>query len=378
MKITDVEAWLFHRPLAEPFYPSWITGYASTMNSAVIYRLHTDEGIDGICGGVAFADEAKGPVNLMRVYMSGLDVYDDAAEIYSRLRSANRTLGIRAWFLEAGFWDIRGKAENKSVAELLGAKRNKIPAYASTGQVRDPDDAAKHALGVLERGFKGIKIRTRHATVEEDLAMVRAVREAIGDDIVLMCDANQAWRVDVFGKGPVWDLERATATARGMEEFGVAWLEEPLDMYDFDGYAELRKRTSTPIAAGELHGEPSLVELQMNAGAVDIVQPDLVFTGGVTGVWDLVQKSHARGMKYAPHCWTNGLGLAANLQVATAAPNCDWLEFPYDPPGWTPEGRDGMLSTPIEVDSEGFVAARGPGLGVELDEDALKTYGMPI
>ncbi|MGH2812809.1 MAG: mandelate racemase/muconate lactonizing enzyme family protein, partial [Actinomycetota bacterium] len=336
MKVVDLEAWLFHRPLDAPFQPSWVPGYTSTTNSAVIYRLRTDEGLEGIAGGVAFADEARGPVNLLRAYLLGLDL-EDIEEVHSRLKTASRTLGIRAWFVEVAFWDLRGKAEGRSIGQLLGAERDRVRAYASTGELRSPGLAAEHAREVLERGFPGIKIRTRHATVEEDLEMVEAVRETIGDGIALMCDANQAWRVDTFAKGPLWDLDRAAEAARGMEEFGVVWLEEPLDMYDLAGYAELRRRTATPIAAGELHGDPGLVELLMEAEGVDVVQPDLVFTGGVTGVWGLVQKAHSRGLSFAPHAWSNGLGLAANLQVAAAAPNCDWLEFPYDPPGWVPE-----------------------------------------
>lgn len=378
MKITEVEAWLFHFPLSSPFQPSWIPGYTSTMSSAVIYRLRTDEGLEGISGGVAFADEGKGPVNLLRAYLLGLDV-DDIEEVHSRLVTANRTLGIRAWFVESAFWDLKGKAEGRSVAALLGAKRDRIRAYASTGQLRDPEEAAEHAVAVLEEGFKGIKIRPRHNEVERDIAMVRAVREAIGEEIALMCDGNQAWRVDTFAKGPVWDLERAATVAKAMEEFGVAWLEEPLDMYDLDSYAELRRRTKTPIAAGELHGDPGLVRLLMDAGGVDIVQPDLVFTGGVTGALALARDAAERGLAFSPHTWTNGLGLIQNLHVALAAPNCEWLEYPFDPPGWVPEARDAMLTEPILPDSEGYVRLpEGPGLGVTLDEEKLKTYGTPV
>lgn len=378
MKITDLDAWIFHFPLPAPFQPSWIPGYTSMNNSAVIYRLRTDEGIDGIAGGIAFADEAKGPVNLLRAYLIGLDVLD-VEEVHRRLTTANRVLGVRAWFVETAFWDIRGKAEGKTIAELLGSSETIIRAYASTGQLRSPSEAADHAASVLKEGFAGIKIRTRHETIEDDIAMVKAVREEIGDDIALMCDANQGWRVDTFAPGPVWDIERATKAAQAMEKFDVVWLEEPLDMYDLDGYAELRKRTKTPIAAGELHGDPGLVRLLMAADGVDIVQPDLTFTGGITGAWSLVSESVERGLRFTPHTWTNGLGLAANLQVAVAAPNCDWLEFPFDPPGWVPEARDAMLTQPFEIDARGHVSLPdAPGLGVTLDEEKLKNFGMPL
>lgn len=378
MGVTEIEAWLFHYPLSAPFFPSWVPGYPSMNNSAVIYKLKTSEGIEGIAGGVAFADEAKGPVNLLGLYLSGLEI-DAIDQAQARLSAANRTLGIRAWFIETAFWDLKGKVAGKSIAQLLGGTRSKLRAYCSTGQLREPDAAAELASTIVAEGFKGIKIRTRHAAVDKDIAMVKAVREAIGPDIALMCDANQAWRVDVFGEAPFWDVERAVAFAKGVEDQQLEWIEEPLDMYNIAGYAELRKRIDIPIAAGELHGDPGLVRILIDAEGVDIVQPDLCFTGGVSGAFRLAKLAEERGLKFAPHTWTNGIGLAANLQVALAAPNCEWLEFPYDPPGWVPEARDAMLTHIFEIDADGDVAAPGgPGLGVELDESRLTQYGIKL
>jgi L-alanine-DL-glutamate epimerase-like enolase superfamily enzyme len=378
VRIAEVDAWLFRKPLPEPFSPSWLPGYVQTANTCVLYRLRTDEGLEGVSGGLAFADEAKGPVNLLRAFLTGLDV-GDTAEVYRRLATANRVLGIRAWFVEAAFWDLRGKAEGRSVAELLGSTREEIRLYASTGEVREPEAAAEHARGIVAAGFQGLKLRTRHERLEEDLEMVAAVRAAVGPGVAIMCDANQAWRVDVFGEGPVWDLERAVAAAEGMAAHGVTWLEEPLDMYDLAGYAELRRRTSTPIAAGELHGDPGLVALLVNAEGVDVVQPDAVLTGGVTGAAGLARLAAGRGLAFSPHTWTNGVGLAVNLHVALAAENCTWLEFPYDPPGWLPEDRDAMLLRPLLPDGAGVLRRPdAPGLGIELDEEALSEYGMPL
>lgn len=290
MKISRLDAWIFHHPLESPFHPSWVPGYASTNASAVIYRLVAEDATEGIAGGVAFADEARGPINLLRAYLVGLDV-DDVAEAHSRLRTAYQTLGVRAWFAEVAVWDLKAKSQGKTIAQMLGAKRDRVRAYCSTGELRSAEDAAAHAKRVLEHGFKGIKIRTRHATLDEDIAMLEAVRGAVGDEIALMCDANQAWRVDAFEKGPVWDLARASEFAKAAERAGVEWIEEPLEMFDFAGYARLCGLTDVKIAAGELHGEPGLVRLLIDAGGVDVVQPDLCFTGGVTGAWWLAEYS---------------------------------------------------------------------------------------
>jgi L-alanine-DL-glutamate epimerase-like enolase superfamily enzyme len=378
VRIAEVDAWLFRRPLAEPFSPAWLPGYVQTANTCVIYRLRTDEGLEGVSAGVAFADEARGPVNLLRAFLTGLDV-EDTDEVHRRLATANRVLGIRAWFVEAAVWDLRGKAAGRPVDELLGSERDRIRVYASTGEVRGPDEAAAHARRLVLAGFRGLKLRTRHPRLEEDLEMVAAVREAVGPEVALMCDANQAWRVDVFGEGPVWDLERAVAAAEGMAAHGVTWLEEPLDMYDLAGYAALRRRTATPIAAGELHGDPSLVGLLIDAEGVDVVQPDALMTGGVTGATALARLAAGRGLEFSPHSWSNGVGLAVNLHVALAAENCSWLEFPLDPPGWVPTDRDAMLGRTLVPDADGCLHRPGPeGLGIELDEAAVAEFGMPL
>lgn len=150
-------------------------------------------------------------------------------------------------------------------------------------------------------------------------------------------------------------------------------------MFDIQGYRELAKNTNVAIAAGELHGEPSLVRLLMEAEGVDVVQPDLVFTGGISGAWSLARESIQRGLRFSPHTWSHGLGLAANLHLAVAADNANWLEFPFDPPGWVPKARDSMLTEPILPGSNGLLEIPDrPGLGVELDEEKLKAHGTPL
>jgi L-alanine-DL-glutamate epimerase-like enolase superfamily enzyme len=102
-------------------------------------------------------------------------------------------------------------------------------------------------------------------------------------------------------------------------------------------------------------------------------------TGGVTGATALARLAAGRGLGFSPHTWSNGVGLAVNLHVALAAPNCTWLEFPCDPPGWVPADRDAMLGRPLEPDAEGYLHRPGPeGLGVDLDGEALAEYGMPL
>ena len=379
MKIERIDAWICHFPLPAPFSPSWVPGLASQNNSCVVYRVTTDEGAEGYAGWIAFADEARGPVNLMRAFLIGRDP-TRPAEMRPLFETAVRVLGQRVWFLETAIYDLAAKAAGLPLYRYLGGSRDRVPAYASFGELRDPRRRAEDALAAIERGFRAIKLRPRHPTMREDVKEVRAVREAAGDDLVIACDANQGWRVDTFAPDdPVrWNFKRALATAHAYEEFGVAWLEEPLDQFDFEGYRRLRDQTRTPIAGGELCGDVWPLREMIERRALDIVQPDAMFTGGITGALEIATMAEHFGLQFAPHTWSNGLGLVANMHVL-AATNGIWLEYPYDPPGWVPDARDAMLTMTVAVDADGMVAMpQGPGLGVELDIERITAHGTPL
>jgi L-alanine-DL-glutamate epimerase-like enolase superfamily enzyme len=379
MKIERIDAWVCHFPLPAAFSPSWVPGLASTSNSCVIYRLITDEGLEGYAGWVAFADEPRGPVNLMRAFLIGRDP-TKPAEIRPVLETAVRVLGLRVWFVETAIYDLAAKAAGMPLYRFLGGARDRVPAYASFGEVRDPRRRAEDALAAIEHGFRAIKLRPRHQTMAEDIKEVRTVREAVGDRLVIAADANQGWRVDTFAPdNPVrWDFKRALATARAYEEYDVAWLEEPLDQFDFEGYRRLRDATTTRIAGGELVGDIWPCREMIERRAVDIIQPDATFTGGITGALEIAVLARHAGLGFAPHTWSNGLGLVANMHVL-AATHGEWLEYPYDPPGWVPEARDAMLRAPITVDADGTVALpRGPGLGLELDIERIEAHGTVL
>ena len=121
----------------------------------------------------------------------------------------------------------------------------------------------------------------------------------------------------------------------------------------------------------DLHEFRELVEHQ----CVDILQPDATLSGGILMSKKIAALAEAHNLNFAPHTWTNGLGLAINLHVMGAVPNCEWAEWPYEPPGWTPQARDFLLKEPLHVADDGTIEIpQKPGLGVEIDEDALKEY----
>jgi D-galactarolactone cycloisomerase len=278
----------------------------------------------------------------------------------------------RYWPLEAALWDLAGKVMNQPVATLFGGALDAIPAYASTGERRAPEARAESALAIREAGFRAMKIRIdRHATAE-GLAAVRATRDAVGDTLDLMVDLNAAWRMP-GDTSPALDVVAARRVADELANLGVLWLEEPLDGADLRGLASLRAGGRIRIAGGEMTRSLPEILAAIDADAFDVYQPDAVLAVGMLRVRTVAELALARNRWFSPHTWTNGIGLLANLHVATGVGGGPYLEVPYDPPGWTPARRDFMLATPVGIDGEGRLPVpSAPGLGIELSPEAVR------
>ncbi len=378
MKIDRIEAWVCRFPLPAPFHPSWVPGVGEAHISCVIFRVTTDDGIVGAASGIQVFEEARSTLPLLNVYLKGRDV-TTVEDILKILRSAHQIVGFRAWHIELALWDIIGRSAGLPVHRLLGGARESIPAYCSTGALKAPEKHAETVQHVSELGFRAVKLRVRHETPAEDVAVLKAVRESIGDDFTIMVDANQGWRVHGLAPYPEWDYKRALNYARACEDHGVFWLEEPLYQHDYDGYARLRQSTTVRIAGGEMLSDlPGFREL-ISRGGLDVVQPDVALSGGILMSRKISIIAEAFGVEYAPHTWTNGLGLAANLQCIGAAPNAIYCEYPFEPGSYVPEGRDAMLTEPLMISPDGTIAVpQRPGLGVEVDWAAVEKYGIRI
>jgi len=375
MKIDRIELYHVAIPLPKPFYPSWIPGYPQTVNRFTLLRLTTDDGVQGLAAGVAFEQEREGLGGLIGPYLIGLDP-TDIATVNQRLREVS-FLGWRNFWMEAAFWDIRGQVEGKPVWALLGGNEaGRAPVYASTGEIHPPAQRAEEVLKLREMGFRTVKLRVHSFDPAEDVAQVQAVRRAVGDTMEIGVDANQGWRVALVDDAPLWTLERATDFARACADLDVHWIEEPLDMYAYDELAELCRRSAVPIAGGELNGGWHEFKVMLEKGTYDVYQPDATMGGGISDARRVLDACRQRGLGYTPHTWTNGLGFLVNLHVYAAGPRDYPIEYPYEPPGWVPEARDGLLIEPIRVAPDGTVAVPdAPGLGIQLDEDKLERYG---
>jgi D-galactarolactone cycloisomerase len=379
MIIKRIDLWLARFPLPAPFYPSWIPGFRQTENRFTLVRLVTDDGIEGYSAVQSMGAELAGLGGLLGSYLLG-ERADDIASIRQRIREMGY-LGWRVGWLEPACWDIMGKAAGKPVYELLGGSPGQVRLYASTGSVRDAVYRAEEVAARLAEGFDAVKLRVHDQSTEEDIAHIRDTRAAVGDDVILGVDANQGWRVAVIADAPRWDLERATAFCQAAGEADIAWVEEPLPMDAYADLAALRAVSPVPISGGELNNQ-GLPEfgVMLEKGCFDIYQPDAVFTGGIAATMEIIGKVEAAGAQYSPHTWTNGIGFAINLQLFGAYRKRDGkrLEYPLDPPGWVPEGRDGLLTEPWQHDKGMLSLPTRPGLGFEIDQRALRKHGTHL
>jgi L-alanine-DL-glutamate epimerase-like enolase superfamily enzyme len=373
--IERIELFHVNVPMKQPFFPSWIPGYPQAHVRYTLLKLTTDDGLVGWGAGNAFGFERAGLGDLLGSFLLGVRA-DDLATVRMRLREASY-LGWRNWWIESAFYDLMGKMQGKPVYKLLQEREEtveKARVYASSGTVMRFAERRPYLDEIREKGIGAVKIRVKDPERKDDVTILKECRKELGDDFAIGVDANQGWPVSLIDPTPIWDLEYATEFGKACDGLGIAWIEEPLDMHDWDGMAELRKRTQTKIAGGELHGDWHELRALFERECLDYYQPDATFAGGLTVARRVMAECRERGLKYSPHTWSNGVGLVINLHAFAAWENRELLEYPYEPPGWVPEYRDGILE-PILTNPDGTIdVPQEPGLGLRIDQERLKKY----
>lgn len=370
MRITAIRVGRLVVPLDPPFPAAWDPVPRTTFPVSIV-RVETDEGVVGIGSGDT---------------MDGFDPFEhlfvgqDPLAIARHVR-ALETIDFHAgryWPLEVALWDIAGQVAGLPVATLFGGALDGIPAYASCGSLVPAGERAERALRMRDEGFGALKIRVDPRTperLEEGIAAVRATREAVGDSMAIMVDLNQGWRMagDVAAS---LDLVAARSIAVRLAELDVMWVEEPLAGTDLRGLADLRASgPGTRIAGGEMTRTFADGLAALDADAFDVYQPDVVLAAGMLRTRTIGEVALARNRWFTPHTWTNGIGLLANLHVAAGVGGGPFLEYPYDPPGWTPERRDAFLAEPIRPGADGALRVpAAPGIGAVLDEAAIRRF----
>lgn len=269
--------------------------------------------------------------------------------------------------IDLALWDLLGKACGQPVGRLLGGRyRDRVKPYASL-LMREPERMAAELLPVKAQGFRAFKIGwgpfgRQSAAVDE--AIIRAAREAVGPDSLLMVDAGAS---DAF-----WpqNYKWALRTAEMLAAYDVAWFEEALPPDALDDYVALRRAARVPIAGGEVLTRRQSFQPWLEAGAFDIVQPDVTKVGGLSEERRIAWMAREHGVRFIPHGWNTAVGLASDLQIASAFPDTDLVEYLTGSPfideiaagGWHLDA-DGMLPIPEQ-----------PGLGIAINLDALAEY----
>ncbi len=367
MRIASVETRTYRHPFDPPFRAAWDPVPRAAQEATLVIITGDDGQVGFASGGDGLPDRA-----LLDRLLRGTDP-GDAATI-ARICETVDFHGGRPWAVEVACWDLVGRAAGRPLWQMLGGRQPRMLAYASTGELAEPAERARRAVALRDRGLRALKIRFHHADWRDDVAVVKAVRAAVGDEMEIMVDANQGWRMP-GDTAPSWELETAVACAEGLAPLRVHWLEEPLHTADLEGYAALCERVSVPIAAGEMVRQSHEARDLILRGGVDVIQCDVLFCGGISGCQALASLASAHGRVWSPHTWSNGYGLVANLHAACGFSTHPYIEVPYDPPAWSAERRDWILPFVLEIDADGTVAPPpGPGLGVEPDLDQLEQW----
>jgi L-alanine-DL-glutamate epimerase-like enolase superfamily enzyme len=368
VEITEITQHRLRHELPAPFDASWVPGGEQTELETDLFEVHTDEGITGVTAMPSF----PGGLDLEPVFENQLVGEDPHhVEHILDLLETVEFLGADAWYIEVALWDIIGKAAGKPIYELLGGDDKPVAAYASTGTVKPAAERVDYVADRVAEGFEAVKLRFG-SDVETDLDVARAVRQEF-PDLTLMFDANNGWSMRLAGEvGETWSLPEAKQVAAELESIGgVEWLEEPLPQHDYQRLAELRDSTTIAIAGGESTGGLAPFREYVDHRSLDVFQPDAIFATGILNGKKVAGMAEAFGFEFAPHTWSNGIGLAANLHLL-ATTHAEWCEYPHEPPGFLPAERDFMLESPIVPEDGYLTPPDAPGLGVAIDWDAVE------
>jgi len=337
-----------------------------------LIAVHTDGGLVGL--GSVFTNDAlvQASLNLLKpLYMgeSALEPERVSEKLHQHMfwlgRGGSITHTISG--IDIALWDLLGKATGQSVGRLLGGRyRERIQPYASL-LMQEPAFMRDSLLAVKAQGFRAFKIGwgpfgRKSAAMDE--AIVEAAREAIGPDCRLMVDAGGS---DAYwSNGYKWALR----TAQMLANYDVHWFEEPLQPDALENFVLLREHSPINIAGGEVFTRRQSFQPWLEARAFDIVQPDVTKVGGISEERRIAWMAQDHGVQFIPHGWNTAVGLAADLQLATAFSGTEFVEYLTGSPF-----IDEITIGGWQLDAEGMLAIPSkPGLGLELDPDVIAKY----
>ena len=374
MIIKAIRTHILTAPLSQPF--AYARAWYDT-RTAMLVEIETDSGLVGWgeCYGPARVNSAV--VKEIAPWLIGEDPLRTDhlwQSVYARLRDHGQKgvviQGLSG--IDIALWDIKGKHFGVPVHRLLGGPlRTEVRAYATGLYRRKSGDPGKYlaeeAASYVAEGFGAVKLKVGFG-IEEDAAMARAVRAAIGRDVALMVDANHAY-----------DAVAAIRLGRMIEELDIGWFEEPVLPEDIAGYRAVKAAITIPVAGGECEFTRFGFRDLLASRAIDIVQPDTCAAGGLSECKKIADMAEAFSVRYNPHVWGTGIAIAASLQLLAVLPShtptslapvepmleFDRTEHPI---------RQSILVTPIEHIGGVVRVPEGPGLGIEVDRKALARF----
>ena len=334
---------------------------AATMQAAplLLVDLETHEGVVG--HAYQFCYTAAAAPAIVRFLDDIMDAVRNEVlapdDLWATLSKRYRLIGVQGIvrmamaLIDVAAWDALAKAAGLPLARCLGADPRPIPAYNSNGLGLMPAAAlADEAEQLLDEGFRAVKLRLGNATMEEDVAAVRAVRKRIPDEVAIMVDYNQALSV-----------AEAIRRGRALDGEGVCWIEEPIRHDDYTGCAEIARIVSTPVQIGENFSQVYDMRHALDARACDLVMPDLERIGGITGWQRASALASEAGLPMSSHLYPE---VSAHLLAAT--PTAHWLEYV--------DWMNPLLSEPLAIVDGMAVASDRPGLGLAWNDEMVGRY----
>ena len=372
MQITDVQAIILRQPNVD-------VAKADGSQDALLIRIETDAGITGIGEVDSLPPVVKAvvdapPSHAIATGLRHLLLGENPLEIdrlWQKMYRGSIYYGRQGPAVHAmsgidiALWDIKGKALGQPIHRLLGGPyRGHIRAYASTLMPDTPRQTAEVVSGLVARGFTAVKLGWGPfgRDADHDVALVRAAREAAGDDVELMFDIGLGWP----------NADHAIRQVRRFEPYRPYWVEEPLWPDDVAGYRKLADAVETRIACGEEDVTRWGFTRLMDETRVDVIQPDVTRAGGISECVRIAQLADLRGVATVLHSWSTGIIKAASLHVIGAMPHATFLEYCV---------QETALNQLLTVERfpvvDGMVALPDkPGLGIEIDDEVVARYGV--
>lgn len=328
------------------------------------------ETADGLTGIGPEIDDRFLPV--LRECLVGEDAFDvERLSAKIRYYLPAGTYYQQSGGVDIALWDLVGKACGQPLCRLWGSAKETVTPYAAMVCLSTPEERADMAVQIKEQNWRAIKLRLHHEEMSEDIRTVQLVREAVGDDMVIMADANQAQSKGEWQPGVVWDYRRAAETARALQELGCVWLEEPLPRYAFDDLARLSASVEIPIAGGESNADLHEYVQMCEQNTFSILQPESLVMNGITALRKVGVLAELYGKQIVPHNGYGKLAMIAHLHLVASWRHAPYLEIVHDPPVGDYRHFLSIFTDPPLVEDGLIRVPDAPGLGVSIDRDLI-------